>query len=76
MTVLCGADEVVVAQAHDLAKVAKTLRDLVDEILRLHACGGGGFLDLLAVLVGPGKEQHVAAVEPHERASTSQASDV
>ena len=66
VTILRGADEVVVAVAHDLAEGAKPLRDLVDEVLRLHAGGNGGFLDLLTMLVSSGEEHHVAAVESHE----------
>ncbi len=41
--------------------VAKLAGDLVGELLRRDAGGGGGALDLLAVLVGAGEEEGIVA---------------
>ena len=56
-----GADVVVVGDAHALPEVFERLRDLVGELLGRDAGGGGGALDLLAVLVGAGEEEGVVA---------------
>ena len=58
-----GADELVVGDAHALPEVAEGGGDLVGELLRWDAGGGGGALDLLAVLVGAGEEVCVVAEE-------------
>ena len=60
------ADEVVGAVVHHADQVAERLAHLVGEGLRRQARGGGGGLDLLAVLVGTGQEMDVTAVEPLE----------
>jgi len=54
-----GADVVVVGDAHALPEILEGLRDLVGELLRRDAGGGGGALDLLAVLIGAGEEEGV-----------------
>ncbi len=54
-----GADVVVVGDAHALPEVCEGLGDLVGELLGRDAGGGGGALDLLAVLVGAGEEEGV-----------------
>ena len=61
MARLGGADVVVVGDAHAVPEVAEAGGDLVGELLRGDAGGGGGALDLLAVLVGAGEEEGVVA---------------
>ena len=56
VALLGGADEVVLAVAHDAREVAEALRDLVGEGLRIDALVARRLLDLLAVLVGAGQE--------------------
>ncbi len=58
-----GADVAVVRQAHAVPEGAEGLRDLVGELLGRDAGGGGGALDLLAVLVGAGEEEGVVPQE-------------
>ena len=58
-----GADVVVVGDAHAVPEGAELGGDLVGELLRRDAGGGGGALDLLAVLVGAGEEVGVVAEE-------------
>ena len=63
---LGGADEVVVAVAHDAGELAEALRDLVGEGLRVDPAVTRGLLDLLAVLVGAGEEEDLVAVQALE----------
>ena len=58
-----GADVVVVGDAHAVPEGAEGGGDLVGEVLRGEAGGGGGALDFLAVLVGAGEEEGVVAEE-------------
>jgi hypothetical protein len=58
---LGGADEVVEGEAHAPPGLAEGGGDLVGELLRRDARGGGAALDLLAVLVGSGEEEGVVA---------------
>ncbi len=51
-----GANEFVVADSHAIPEGAEFGADLVGELLGAFAGGGGGALDLLAVLVGSGEE--------------------
>ena len=53
-----GADEVVVGDVEVLPGLGELRRDAVGELLRRHAGGFGGLLDLEAVLVGAGEEVH------------------
>ena len=61
MARLGRADVVVVGEAHAVPQRAELRGDLVGELLRWDASGGGGALDLLAVLVGAGEEEGVVA---------------
>ncbi len=54
-----GADVGVVGDAHAVPEVFEGFGDLVGELLRGDAGGGGAALDLLAVLVGAGEEEGV-----------------
>ena len=62
MVIVGGADEAVIADVHGLPQVLDGSHDLVHVLFRGHALGGGLVLDLLAVLVGAGQEQHVLAL--------------
>ena len=66
VVVVGRADELVVRGVHDVPVRADDLRDLVDVFLRRDAGGLRLFLDLLAVLVGAGLEEHVVALEALE----------
>ena len=62
--VVRGADEAVVGDVHQLPQIqnaARSLNDVVDELLGRHAGLAGLVLDLLTVLVRSGQEHHVAA---------------
>ena len=61
---LGGADEVVEGNVHRHREIAKIARHPVDESLRFDAGGQRRLLDLLAVLVGAGEEEHLPAVQP------------
>ena len=54
-----GADELVVGDAEAIPEGAEFAADFVGELLRRFAGGGGGALDLLAMLVGSGEEERV-----------------
>ena len=59
-----GSDEAIVGNVHKPPKVKNALfalNDVVNELLGGNACGSGLILDLLAVLVGTGKEHDVIA---------------
>ena len=64
MAFLGRADEIVGAVVHRADQVAERLADLVRVGLRRQARGLGGFLHLLAVLVGAGEEFDVVAIQP------------
>jgi hypothetical protein len=63
---LGSADEVVVGAVQRLHHGLELRRHLGDEVGRRLALPFRSLLDLLAVLVGAGEEQHVVAVEPLE----------
>src|SRR5258706_14152360 len=56
-----SADEPVVLDAHLFPQRPEFARYFVGEFFRTFACGGGGALDLLPVLLGPGKKKRVPA---------------
>lgn len=67
MVVICGADEAVVGDIHQLPQVLDplgALHNVVHKLLGGNAGLLGLVLDLLAVLVGAGEKQHVAAGQP------------
>jgi hypothetical protein len=59
-----GAHEVVVGDLHALPEPLEIGHDFVGQGLGGHAPGGGGLLDLLAVLVGAGEEVDLLAHHP------------
>ncbi len=61
VTLLGGADEVVVGDVQLLPRLLIQRGDRVGEVLRRQAGGLGGLLHLLAVLVGAREEVHVVA---------------
>ena len=70
------ADEPVMAVIHEIRQFAEILRHPVGKALGVNTGGFRGFLYLLAVFVGAGQEEYVVAIQPLNRASTSQASVV
>ena len=66
MALLGGADEVVVRAVQPLGHGLEARHVAVEQLPRRDALLRRGLLDLLAVLVGAGEEEHVIAVEPHE----------
>ena len=66
MTLLGGADEIVVRAIHLRDHRLEAWHVAVEQLLRGHPLFRGGLLDFLAVLVGAGQEEHVVTVEPHE----------
>ena len=54
-----------------LAQLAELRRDAIGELARVQAGLLGGALDLLAVLVGAGQEEHILAEQARERAIAS-----
>ncbi len=66
MTRIRGADEVVIRTVHPLDHGLEARHVAFDQFARGNAFPRGGLLNLLAVLVGAGQEEHVVAVEPHE----------
>ena len=63
VVVVGRADEFVVGGVHYVPVRADDARDLIDVFLRRDAGGLCFFLDLLAVLVGAGLEEHVVALK-------------
>ncbi|MEY2762650.1 MAG: hypothetical protein RLZZ43_465 [Actinomycetota bacterium] len=59
VTLLGGADEVVVRDVQALPRLGKEWGDRVGELLGRHALGLGGLLDLQSVLVGSREEVYV-----------------
>ena len=58
-----SADVVRVSDAHAVPEIFELSGDLIGELLGGDAGGGGGALDLLAVLVGAGEEEGIVAEE-------------
>ena len=66
MALFRGADVVVVRAVHPLDHGAEQHDVAIHQLPRGYALARRGLLDLLAVLVCAGEEQHVIAVEPLE----------
>ena len=66
MAILRRADKVVVRQVHDVREGPKVAGNPVAESLCFDAGQFGRFVDLLAVLVGPGQKHDIEAIEPLE----------
>src|SRR6266851_5564360 len=66
VTLLGGADEIIVADVEEAGHVAPGRRDAVAEFLRRQPESLRRAFDLLAVLVAAGEEFDPAPVEPHE----------
>ena len=69
VALLGGANVVIVGDAHPFPQSPERGRDLIRKLLRRNPGSCGGALDLLAMLVGPGKEKDVVFAE--EEALTS-----
>ena len=66
MIVVGRADEFIVGDVHDPPQILEVGNQTVHKGLRRHAGGFGAVLDLLAVLVRSGQEEHVLALHAVE----------
>ena len=69
MVIVGGADEPVIGNVHQLPQIQHALfagDNVVHELLGGHAGFLGLVLNLLAVLVGAGKEHHIVTLQPLE----------
>ena len=67
MIAICGADESVIGDVHQLPQILDALLPLHDVVHKLLGGDAGFFgagLNLLAVFVGSGEEAHIIALEP------------